>query len=178
MSAARPLFQVQPNTTRSVDENVKALSALAHVVEVSAPWALVHAAPIAVARIAQELSLEVFPAKRGGDYYAVRVGQARLAVAPAPSQEPSRRPVSRALGQPERLLIRGMRYQVKETSAKRRQDLRRWEVRKLDGDQIEAPYVVTFQSQDGCEAQCGCKDWIYRRRQCKHIQALQAKFGG
>lgn len=173
-AALKPLFSVLPSK-RSPEENIKALAEFCHVVEVSGPWALVHASPMGVANIAQRLSLEVFPAKRGTDYYAIRVGVARLGVV-AQSAEPSKRPSP--VGQPERVVIRGLRYAVRETRPKRQIDVRRFEVRKLEGDAIDAPYVVAFQDPEGRRAACSCPDWKFRRSHCKHIQALQARYAG
>ncbi len=87
-----PLFPVASDAglARSVEENVKALSGVCHVCEVKAPYALVHASPIGVARIASELGLEVYHSKRGNEYYAVRIAKgANLGlVPPAPVSAP------------------------------------------------------------------------------------------
>jgi hypothetical protein len=228
-----PIFVVPTPSARSVEENVKLLGDLAHVVEVKAPFALVHASPGAVAKIATDLALEVFHSKtKGPDYFAVRV-QARGQVPVAPASETRvtpfkpgsaldydrgvmdalrariEGPLSGLAGLPGKLTIvpnvpkpapqvridpetlrpvelqpgvmtmeiRGQDYVVRETPCKRRQDMRRWEVRKL-GDSLDEPYVVTFQNVTGTSAECGCKDWIYRRHLCKHIRAIQAAFGG
>lgn len=187
MSNVAPLFPVPANTnTKSVEENVQSLNTVCHVVEVKAPYALVHASPMGVARIATELGLEVYPSKRGGEYYAVRVAAKSAApvrpVAAVPASIAPVRPAPAPQAAPAardgvtRLEIKGTDYVVRETPSKRRIDVRRWEVRKV-GDELGKPYVVTFQSHDGCDAQCGCPDWIYRRRQCKHITAIQAAFG-
>lgn len=182
MNAARPLFPVAANAnTKTPAENVAALEPVCHVVEVKDCWALVHASPMGVARIA-EMNLEVFPSKRGGEYYAVRVGVAskRLALAPAPVAAPAPvvapAPAPAAPAGPARMNIGGTTYIVKETSTKRSQDVRRWEVRKL-GDEIGKPYVVTFQSHSGSETACSCKGGIYHNK-CKHMTALREAFGG
>lgn len=185
-NAPRPLFPVPSNVpSRTPEENVKVLGALCHVVESKGCYALVHASPLGCARIASELGLEVFPSKRGGEYYAVKIARS----APFKIVPPGVgwRGVADAIAAPKvsapvdpsvsRLVINGAEYIVRETNPKRRMDSRRWEVRR-NGEMVAAPYVVTFQSSTGSEAQCGCKDWIYRRHQCKHIQAIQAAFGG
>jgi hypothetical protein len=179
-----PLFPVAVPSSRSPEDNVKAIEPLAHVVEVKAPYALVHASPMGVAKIA-ELGLEVFHSKRGGEYYAVRIARgANVAlVPPAPVAAPvvnvpapvPARSVSVTPGV-TRMVLKGADYVARETSPKRRMDSRRFEVRK-DGELVQEPYVVSFQSEDGSEAQCSCPDWIYRRRQCKHIVGCQATFG-
>ena len=197
-----PLFPVDGAAylTRSCEENVKALEPLCHLVEVKAPYALVHASPVGVARIATELGLEVYHSKRGGEYYAVRVTRsevARVPSVPASSPRPVSvrpAPVESALPVPEawsaparprqtvnvvpgtvRMVIKGGDYLARETSPKRRMDVRRFEVRR-DGELVQEPYVVSFQNHDASEAQCSCKDWIYRRHNCKHIQACVAVF--
>lgn len=184
MSKPAPIFPVVATSTRSVEENVAALGLLAHVVKTEGAYALVHASPVGVARIAQELGLEVFNSKKGGEYYAVKVAAKGLTLVPsAPVVRPvvaplvltNPRPASR-VGTTLQLEIKGQDYQVKETTPKRRIDARRWEVRKLDGS-LSEPYVVTFQDSDGDKCQCGCPDWIYRRRQCKHITGIKAAFG-
>ena len=190
MSKPSPIFPVVAPSARTAEENVAALSPLAHVCEVKGAYALVHASPVGVARIAQELGLEVFPSKRGGEYYAVKVqaGSNLTLVRPANTvrpvtsetrplvlTSPVARPVSK-IGTTLTLEFKGQDYQVKETSCKRRIDTRRFEVRKLDGSLAE-PYVVTFQDSEGDACQCGCPDWIYRRRQCKHITGIKAAFG-
>lgn len=178
-----PLFPVSSPSSRSAEENVKAIESVAHVVEVKAPYALVHASPMGVAKIA-ELGLEVFHSKRGGEYYAVRIARgANLGlVPPAPASAPQvvsqpavRRTVEVTPGV-TRMVLKGADYVARETSPKRRMDVRRFEVRK-DGELVQEPYVVSFQSDDGGEAQCSCPDWIYRRRQCKHIVGCQHTFG-
>jgi len=164
-------------TTQVADK----LGSVCHVCEVKGPWMLVHAAPTALAAIVA-MGFSVHPSKKGGDYYAVKAAEAaapvrHLSVAPAPVARPVTqvRPVAPA-PQNGRLEIKGCDYAVKETNPKRRMDCRRFEVRKL-GDELVKPYVVSFQSDCGSEAQCSCPDWIYRRRQCKHITAIQAAFG-
>jgi len=168
------------NTATKVEDVVSKLGTVCHVCEVKGPWVLVHASPASVARIVTELRLAVHPSKKGGDYYAVKMAVPapvrHLSIAPAPVAAPVR-PVAPAPVAPQngRLEIKGCDYAVKETNPKRRQDCRRFEVRKL-GDELVKPYVVSFQSDCGSEAQCSCPDWIYRRRQCKHITAIQAAF--
>lgn len=182
-----PLFPVPANApVRSCEENVKALEHLCHVVETKDGYALVHATPYGLARIATELGLPVFPSRKGGEYYAVRVGRAQAvqAVPEAPASAsrlvapqasaPVRHTVDPVSGT-SRLLIKGQDYIVRETTPKRRMDVRRWEVRK-DGE-VGKPYVVSFQSEDGAECSCSCPDWIYRRNQCKHVKGIQAVFG-
>jgi SWIM zinc finger len=180
-----PLFPVLVPSSKTPEENVKAIEPLAHVVEVKAPYALVHASPMGVAKIA-ELGLEVFPSKRGGEYYAVRIARgANVALVPpapvsapvvsAPVASPARRSAQVTPGVTH-MVLKGADYVARETSPKRRMDVRRFEVRK-DGELVSEPYVVSFQSEDGGEAQCSCPDWIYRRRQCKHIVGCQATFG-
>jgi len=181
MNAARPIFPVLSNAApKSLDETVRDLGTVSHVVEVKAPWVLVHASPMGVARISQELGLEVFPSKRGGEYYAVRVG-AKLALVPQqlalPAAQPARPAPQKKPGSWFRMNIRNSTYAIRETQPKRRQDVRRWEVRKCEGDTIDAPYVVAFQDHQGHHAACSCPDWIYRRHDCKHIQAMQQEFG-
>jgi hypothetical protein len=174
-----PLFPVSPNgPVRSVEENVQLLGTVAHVVEVKAPYALVHASPQGVARIASELGLEVFHSKRGGEYFAVKVAKSvnlgLVRPAPAPVVVKPTAPVDPSVS---KLTIMGNAYIVRETRPKRRNvDVRRWEVRK-DGELVAEPYIVTFQDDEGHKAQCSCPDWIYRRHQCKHIKGIQAAFG-
>jgi hypothetical protein len=182
MNSNSPLFPVPANAnTKSVEGNLKALETLCHVVEYKAPYALVHASPLAVARIATELALEVFHAKRGGEYYAVRVGsnsaapvmstpRASLAVVPA-VQAPAAAPSNGS----SRMNIGGTTYIVRETPCKRRIDVRRWEVRKV-GEDIATPYVVTFQADDGSKTACSCKGGIFHKH-CKHMDAFRAAYG-
>ena len=182
MNKPSPIFPVAVPSTRSAEENVKAMEAHCHVVEVKAPYALVHASPMGVARLA-ELGLEVFQSKRGGEYYAVRIAKgANLGLVPpavesvpqAPASAP--RQVSAPAAGNVRMVLKGNDYIARETRVKRTNiDVRRFEVRK-DGELVAEPYVVSFQSEDGGQAQCSCPDWIYRRRQCKHIQGCQHVF--
>lgn len=198
MNKPAPLFPVAVPSTRSPEENVKAMEPVCHVVEVKAPYALVHASPMGVAKLA-ELGLEVFHSRRGGEYYAVRIARsANVAlvrsapvsapvddcpvpapeVVPARPQAPApavRRTVDVTPGV-TRMTLKGADYLARETSPKRRMDVRRFEVRK-DGELVSEPYVVSFQSEDGGQAQCSCPDWIYRRHQCKHIVGCQHTFG-
>ena len=201
-----PLFPVASDAglARSVEDNVKALSGVCHVCEVKAPYALVHASPIGVAKIASELGLEVYHSKRGNEYYAVRIAKgANLGIVPpAPVSAPVvRAPVVQddcPVPAPEvvpqatrrtvdpiretgtaRLDIRGTEYVVRQTTPKRRIDVLRYEVRKDAGDVITEPYVVSFQDEAGHSGACSCPDWIYRRKQkgdCKHIHAVRAAF--
>lgn len=207
-AAVAPLFPVPPTAyeTRSCDENVKLLGPVCHVVEVQPAqksgwtYALVHASPMGVARIATELGLEVYRSRKGPEYFAVVVAKgasASVPVAPASSPRPvASVPPTSALPVPEawggsaparprqtvsvvpgtvRMVIKGSDYVARETSPKRRMDVRRFEVRR-DGELVAEPYVVSFQNHDATEAQCSCKDWIYRRHNCKHIQACVAVF--
>jgi hypothetical protein len=177
--------------TKSVDQNVQALSTVCHVVEVKAPFALVHATPTALAQIIGQLGLTVSPSKKGGDYYAVQVeakapraprtARAPLAVAPppAPVAAPPAPPAAPS-GETFRMEIKGETYVVRETATKRNMDSRRWEARKL-GDEVSAPRVVTFQDNAGTQAQCSCEDWIYRHSKrpdpdCKHCKAFKIAF--
>lgn len=171
--------------TKSVEQNVESLSSVCHVVEVKAPYALVHASPNALAQIIG-MGFTVSPAKRGGDYYAVRVGAVQAPPAPASGPRvvsvppPAARPQARSASV-DSIEINGTDYQVRETPVKRNQDARRWEIRKV-GDEVGKPYVVTFQDHAGCTAQCSCPDWIYRRNQrpdpdCKHCKAFKVAFG-
>jgi hypothetical protein len=161
--------------SNSVDANVAALEAVCHVVEVKAPFALVHASPSALAQIIGKLGMTVSPSKKGGDYYAVRVQATPAATrtnlsvvpaAPAPAPAPS--------GSIQ-MNIGGGTYNVVETATKRSQDVRRWEVSK-PGQDGEKPYVVTFQSADGSRTACSCKGGIFHKH-CKHMDALRAAFG-
>jgi hypothetical protein len=161
-----PIFPVASPSSKSMEGNLTALATVCHVVESQGAFALVHASPMGVARIASDLGLEVYPSKRGGEYYAVRVG--KVAVRAIPQARPAP-----AAG---RMTIGGAAYTVKETTPKRRCDVRRWEVRKAD-DQYAETYVVTFQSADGAQTACSCKGGIYRK-ECKHMDALRAAFGG
>jgi len=180
-----PIFPVSSPSTRSPEENVALVGTLAHVVEVKSPYALVHSTPSGVAKMA-EAGLEVFPSKKGGDYYAVRIarqganlGLVRPVSAQVVPEAPARAPVARTVNPVAgsvRMVLKGSDYIARETSVKRRNmDVRRFEVRK-DGELVQEPYVVSFQSEDGEKAQCSCPDWIYRRRCCKHIQGCQAVF--
>lgn len=186
-SKPSPIFPVSAPSSRSAEENVKAIEAFAHVVEVKAPYALIHASPTGVARVA-ELGLEVFHSKRGGEYYAVRIAKgANLGLVPPP--------VARSadiLGRPDcpvparqaalepgvvRMEIKGQNYVVRETRVKRTNiDVRRFEVRKDSGDVITEPYVVSLQDAEAHSSACSCPDWIYRRRVCKHQAAIIAHF--
>jgi len=170
---------------KSVEENVQALGTVCHVVEVQAPYALVHASPNALASIIGKLGFTVSPSKKGEDYYAVRVaGQvaapapvaapaARLSVVPAaPAAAPA--PAVEQDGA-SRMNIGGTTYIVRETPCKRSQDVRRWEVRKV-GEEVEKPYVVTFQSTDGSRTACSCKGGIFHKH-CKHMDAFRAAYG-
>jgi hypothetical protein len=185
-----PIFPVPANqNTKSADENLKALEALCHVVEYKAPYALVHASPMSVARISAELALEVFHAKRGGEYYAVRVvaktmsaPTGRLSLVPPPAVAPVQPAVPSGV---DHLTIQGSKgseeYVVRETKPKRSQDARRWEARKL-GDEVSKPRIVTFQDTAGTQASCSCEDWIYRRHtrpnpDCKHCKAFKVAYG-
>jgi len=163
------------------------LGSVCHVVEEKGPWVLVHASPTSLAAILA-LGFSIHPSKKGGDYYALKAANTEsandtapvrhLSVAPPPAAPVTQvRTVAPAPVAPQngRLEIKGQDYAVKETRTKRSMDCRRFEVRKL-GDEIAKPYVVSFQSDCGSEAQCSCPDWIYRRRQCKHITAIQAAF--
>lgn len=187
---ARPLFPVAVPSSRTPEENVNALSTVCHVCEVKGAYALVHASPMGVARIA-EIGLEVFHSKKGGEYYAVRVARgANLGLVPQAAQplRPVGRPVDDCpVPAPEvvpsrpaslepgvvRLEIKGTEYIVRQTTPKRRMDVLRYEVRKDLGSTITEPYVVSFQTSNGSEAQCSCPDWIYRRHQCKHITGVR-----
>jgi hypothetical protein len=185
--STNPIFPVPANAnTKSAEENLKALETLCHVVEYKAPFALVHASPLAVARISTELSLPVFPSKRTGEYYAVKVAAAQAAPAPAPRlsvvpQAPAApAPVSAPSDGTTRMNIGGDVYIVRETQPKRRVDARRWEARKL-GDEVGKPRVVTFQDAAGTQAACSCEDWIYRHSKrpdpdCKHCKAFKAAY--
>lgn len=182
-----PLFPVATLPARTPEENVKLLGTVAHVCEVQGAYALVHASPVGVGRIAQELGLEVFQSKRGGEYYAVRVARGvNLGLVP-PAPKPVEEPVQDAWkdvrpAKPETKLepgtvkmeIKGTVYVVRETRPKRRIDVRRFECRKDMGDVVSEPYVVTF--QDAASRQCSCPDWKFRRNQCKHITAMVAHF--
>jgi hypothetical protein len=194
-----PLFPVaSPIPAKSLDENVADLGAVCHVVSVAQgaksgwTYALVHATPVGVARIATELGLEVYPSRRGNEYFSVCVAKAaqvvsppagRLSVVPpAPASGPvvgAPAPAPLAL-EPGviRLEIRGTTYVVRETRVKRTNiDVRRFEVRKDAGDVITEPYVVSFQDEAGKSGACSCKDWIYRRHMkgdCKHIHGVRA----
>lgn len=152
----QPLFPVYSPSTRAPEENVQAMEPFCHVVEVKGPFALVHASPHGVVKIT-ELGLEVFHAKRGGEYYAVRIGASVV----VPQGQTT-------------MLLKGQNYLVQETTPKRRQDIRRFEVTKDDGE--SDPYVVSFQNGNGSKAQCSCKDWIFRRHNCKHIRGCQDTF--
>jgi hypothetical protein len=194
-----PLFPVASFPARTPEENVKLLGTVAHVCEVKGSYALVHASPVGVGRIAQELSLEVYPSRQGGEYYAVRVARSanvalvrsapvvddcpvpapevlpQRPVPQAPASAPRRTVVSK-IGSTLQLEFKGQDYQVKETTCKRRCDVRRWEVRKLDGT-LSDPYVVTFQDAHGDSTACSCPDAIYRKRFCKHQAGIKAAFG-
>lgn len=189
MNTAANATQVSSPSTRTVEENTKSLESVCHVVEVQAPYALVHASPNALARIIGELGFTVSPSKRGGDYYAVRVA-AQTAPAPRPTHlsvaPPAPAPSAvRPVAAPQapvataptagRMNIGGTTYLVQETPCKRRIDVRRWEVRKV-GDEIGKPYVVTFQAEDGSQTACSCKGGIFHKH-CKHMDAFRAAYG-
>lgn len=177
-------------TIKSVEENVQTLNTVCHVVEVKDAYALVHASPNALAQIIGSLGFTVSPSKRGGDYYAVRVGAAqaarpvqtapvaRLSVAPAPVAAPAAPKAAPRFGQSFQMEIKGDDYSCCETQPKRRQDARRWEIQKAGASDTN---VVTFQDEAGTQAQCSCKDWIYRRHtrpnpDCKHCTAFKVAF--
>jgi len=160
-------------------KSVSSLESLCHVVETKGEWSLVHAAPASLAEIVA-LGFSIHPSKKGGNYYAVKSATpapsgTKLSVAPpAAKPAPKAKPAPAAQSAlPSRVEIKGTDYALAETATKRKMDCRRFEVRKL-GDELAKPYVVSFQSHDGHTAQCSCPDWIYRRRQCKHITAVQA----
>ena len=173
--------------TKSVEENVQSLGTVCHVVEVKDVYALVHASPNALAQIIGTLGFTVSPSKRGGDYYAVQV--AAKAARPAPQAAPAAAPAARLsvvpaapaaprFGTDFQMEIKGDDYRCVETQPKRRQDARRWEIQKAGASDTN---VVTFQDAAGTEAQCSCKDWIYRRHtrpnpDCKHCTAFKAAF--
>ena len=163
---------------KSVDQNVQALSTVCHVVEVKAPFALVHASPTALAQIIGQLGLTVSPSKKGGDYYAVRVeatpAATRTALSVVPAA-PMPAPAPKAQSGSIQMNIGGGTYNVVETATKRSQDVRRWEVSK-PGQDGEKPYVVTFQSADGSRTACSCKGGIFHKH-CKHMDAISAAFG-
>lgn len=143
------------------------ISAHAHVVEVQGSWALVHASPMGLYALGK-LNLDVRPTKRGGEYYAVRVGAQPLAlVRPQAAPQPNA---------PIRLTIMGQTYLVRETRPKRTIDVRRWEVRKVEGNTLGETYITTFQARDGSRTACSCKGGIYRKH-CKHMTALREQFG-
>lgn len=174
-------------TPKSVADQVSSIGTVAHVVEVRDLMALVHASPTALAHIIGTLKHTVSPAKRGGDYYVVRLAKAeetaaapsapqarpsaRLSVAPAPADAAPAQP---AMGSETRMNIGGSSYTVRETPTKRSQDVRRWEVRKIGT--VDAPYVVTFQAHDGSRTACSCKGGIYHKN-CKHMDAFRVAFG-
>lgn len=178
---------------KSIDQNVQALGTVCHVVEVRDHLALVHASPTALAQIIGQLGLTVGPSKRGGDYYAVRVGQpvertsapaAKAAPAPraaAPTPLRSDADLNGAIVGTDgpngmvRMVIGGAPYNVVETPCKRSVDVRRWEVSK-PGQDGEKPYVVTFQAADGSRTACSCKGGIFHKH-CKHMDALRAAYG-
>lgn len=95
-----PVFPVtSPRvSTLSVEDHVKALGAVCHVVEVQPgksgwKYALVHSSPLGVAKISTDLGLEVFRSKKGDEYYVVVVS--KPAVRPVPVAPVSEsRPVS------------------------------------------------------------------------------------
>jgi hypothetical protein len=188
----QPLFPVAAPSTRSLDENVKALESVCHVVEVKkspstgSTFALCHVSPYGLAKVT-ELGLASYASQRGPEYVAVLVSKASTGssnqagttsnrATSAPARARTARPATQRAQGTLRLEIKGTDYNVTETPVKRHNiDVRRWEVRKLDGD-LSKPYVVTFQDVSGNACQCGCPDWIYRRRQCKHITAIKAAF--
>ncbi len=164
-----------------LDSAVAKLGTVSHVVEVKAPYVLVHASPTGLAAIVA-LGYSVSPAKRGPEYYAVKVGNGtpkpandtarpssavRLVPSPRP-QTPPRAPRSS-----ETMDIGSSTYEVVETPTKRKVDVRRWEVSKGDGSK---PYVVTFQTEDGERTACSCNGGIYHKH-CKHMDALRAAYG-
>lgn len=146
------------------------ISAHAHVVEVQGAWALVHASPMGLYALGK-LNLDVRPTKRGGEYYAVRVGAQPLALV-----QPNVQPQEPRLNAQVRMEIMGQTYLVRETSPKRRIDVRRWEVRKVEGNSLGEMYVTTFQARDGSRTACSCKGGIYRKH-CKHMTAIREQFG-
>lgn len=160
-----PLFPISKPSTLSPVENLKALGPLCHVVEAKGQYALVHASPAGVLAIT-ELGLEVYHSKRGGEYYAVKVGPLEI-TEPKPQRVVQPPVPNRSAG--SSLQIRGQEYRVLETRPKRAKDLRRFEIRK-ESDPNGQPYVVSFQAHD---AACSCPDWIYRRKECKHIRGIQ-----
>ena len=169
--------------TKSVEENVASLATVCHVVETKAPYALVHASPNGLAAIVG-MGFPVAPAKRGAEYYAVKVGrvmsapQGRLSlVPPAPVVAPQVPVVvaPQAPTGPAHMNIGGTDYIVRETPCKRRIDVRRWEVRKV-GEEVSAPYVVTFQAEDGSKTACSCKGGIFHKH-CKHMDTMRSVYG-
>ncbi len=191
----RPLFSV-PNpatASRSVEEWKRALGGVAHVCEVQTgnsgmTYALVHASPLGVARIAQELALKVFRSKRGEEYYAVLIAEAAQGSKPqaAPVSRPSFVPPAQPrAASPDvepgvaRCEIRGNVYRVRQTRTKRNQDVLRFEVAKDMPGVITEPYIVSFQDGAGRSGACSCPDWIYRRKErgdCKHIHGIREAF--
>ncbi len=134
-----------------------------------------------------QLGFTVSPSKKGGDYYAVQVAAkaapapqaapaARLSVVPAPVAPAA--PAAPRFGTEFSMDIKGDGYTCCETQPKRRQDARRWEIQKVGASDTN---VVTFQDEAGTQAQCSCKDWIYRRHtrpnpDCKHCTAFKVAF--
>jgi len=150
-SSRAPLFPVVTPSTKTAAGNLKDLETVCHVVEIKGEHALIHASPQGVIKIT-DLGLPVFHSNRGGEYYAVLIGVVEQSVLPRGTK----------------IELRGGEYFVFENAPKRKQDLRRFEIAK-DGGKT---YVVSFQAGDA--AQCSCPDWIYRRRQCKHITGIKA----
>src|ERR1035441_2094385 len=84
-----PLFPVaNPVPVKSLDENVRDLGAVCHVVSVAQgaksgwTYALVHASAVGIARVAAELGLEVYKSKKGNEYFSVCVAKAAQVVSP------------------------------------------------------------------------------------------------
>ena len=194
-SSGLRLIGSQPGPSRvmnapanTLEETVTKLKTLCHVEDVKGPYALVHASPAGLARVVTELGLSVHPSRKGGDWYAVRIAKgANLGLVPPPVARsadilgrpdcPVPVPARQAAPVPQglvRMVLKGADYLARETRVKRtNMDVRRFEVRK-DGELVQEPYVVSFQSNGG--HQCSCPDWIYRRRECKHIQGCVAVF--
>jgi hypothetical protein len=164
MPTPTPLFPVAKPSTLSTTDALAALAGVCHVIEVKGSFALVHASPIGVVKIT-DLGLEVFHTKKGGEYYAVKVGALTPAAVKAPKSD---KPADGIV----RLSLGGSSYLVKETATKRKQDVLRFEVTK---DAASAKtYVVSYQDAAGCSGACSCPDWIYRRHACKHIVGVKA----
>ena len=164
----------------SVETAVAKLATVAHVVEVKAPYVLVHASPNGLAGIIG-LGYSVSPSKRGPEYYAVKVagsskpGPANDTTAPSapPAPVSETRVSAPATKAASTINIKGETYEITETPTKRKVDVRRWELSKGDGSK---PYVTTFQAHDGTMTACSCKGGIFHKH-CKHMDALRAAFG-